>query len=132
LANRNDPLHQAIRTVLRDMKQGNEPTFTTLQNISEFWNVCTRPSTARGGLGLSVEQTERRLRLLERLTVILPDPPRLYESWRSLVVQYRVLGVEVHDAKLVAAMKLNGISQILTLNARDFARYPGIVVLTPK
>jgi hypothetical protein len=35
------------------------------QNLAEFWNVCTRPATARGGLGLSIAETDRRLSVLE-------------------------------------------------------------------
>jgi predicted nucleic acid-binding protein len=102
-----------------------------LQNISEFWNVCTRPQSARGGLGLTMEQAERRLRVLERIFTVLPEPSSLYSTWRQLVISHRVLGVQVHDAKLVAAMTLHGIAQILTFNGRDFARYAGITVVTP-
>jgi predicted nucleic acid-binding protein len=63
---RNDPAYPAIRQAVRNLKTRREQLITTPQNIAEFWNVCTRPTTARGGLGLSIEATERRVRLLER------------------------------------------------------------------
>jgi predicted nucleic acid-binding protein len=107
-------------------------TVTTLQNISEFWNVSTRPMSARGGFGLTIEQAERRLRLLERFITVLPEPAGLYERWRELVLSQRVLGVQVHDAKIVAAMNLHGIQQILTFNGRDFSRYVDVLVITPE
>ena len=131
ITNRNDPLHLAARNAVRDIQNRPERTVTTLQNISEFWNVCTRPASARGGLGLSFEQAEKRLRLLERLIVILPEPPSLYAKWRELVIAQRVLGVQVHDARLAAAMSLHGLTEILTFNSRDFARYSGITAITP-
>ncbi len=39
---------------------------------------------------------------------------------------------DAHDARLVAAMLVHKISQILTFNTQDFQRYPGIVVLSPQ
>lgn len=39
------------------------------------------------------------------------------------MVQHRVIGSKVHDAKLVAAMNVNGVRRILTFNTEDFARY---------
>jgi predicted nucleic acid-binding protein len=128
---RDDPRHQDVRAAVKRLQAGGEQLVTTLQNISEFWNVCTRPSSARGGLGLTLDQAEKRLRLLERLTVILSEPANLYATWRSIVVTHRVLGVQVHDAKLVAAMQLHNIKQILTLNPVDFTRYSTVSTITP-
>lgn len=42
-----------------------------------------------------------------------------------------VSGKNVHDAKLVAAMNVNGISHVLTFNEADFRRYAGIVIVRP-
>ena len=38
----------------------------------------------------------------------------------------------MHDAQLVAAMHIHGVTHLLTLNVRDFARYPGITVVHPQ
>ena len=51
--------------------------------------------------------------------------------WRKLIVAHSVKGKQVHDARLVALMKTNGIAHILTLNGGDFTRYPGIVAIDP-
>jgi predicted nucleic acid-binding protein len=131
IPNRNDLLHGAVRSAVHALTLRGEPVVTTLQNVSEFWNVCTRPTSARGGLGLAFEQAENRLRLLERFITILPEPPGLYAAWRQIVMTHRVSGVQVHDAKLVAAMALHGIDRILTLNATDFRRYAQITAVTP-
>ncbi|HSZ54720.1 MAG TPA: type II toxin-antitoxin system VapC family toxin [Tepidisphaeraceae bacterium] len=131
IPNRNDPLHLNVRAAFRGLQSHGEQLVATLQNMSEFWNVCTRPASARGGFGLTIEQAEKRLRLLERLVTILPDPPALYERWREIVLSHRVSGVQVHDAKLVAGMALHGIGRILTLNPADFRRYSFVSVITP-
>jgi hypothetical protein len=41
-------------------------------------------------------------------------------------VRHGVQGVQGHDARLVAWMQSHGLTHVLTLNAADFARYPGI------
>ena len=43
----------------------------------------------------------------------------------------RVIGKNAHDARLVAAMRVHGVTHLLTFNDQDFARYTGITVLTP-
>lgn len=129
---RNDPAYPAIRQAVRTLKTRGEQIITTPQNMAEFWNVCTRPMTQRGGLGLSVEATEMRLRLLERHFPVLPDNPAVYEKWKALVTTHKVMGANVHDARLVAAMTVHGVTHILTANVRDFRRYPAITVLAPE
>ena len=61
------------------------------QNIVEFWNVCTRPADVNG-LGLSVTATERHVRKLSRMFVIVPDSLQSFEKWLELVVQHSVVG----------------------------------------
>lgn len=64
---------------------------------------------------------------------MFPDTNLTYSEWRRLVVTYRVSGVQVDDARLVAIMKANGAAHILTLNVKDFTRYAseGIVPIDP-
>lgn len=128
---RSDPAYPAIRQAVRILKTRREQLVTTPQNVAEFWNVCTRPTTARGGLGLSIEATERRVRLLERHFRVLPDSPAIYQEWKVLVIGHRIMGVQVHDARIVAAMKAHGVTRILTINVTDFSRYPGIQAFAP-
>src|SRR5207249_9494314 len=131
LVNRSDAEHATVRAALRLLRQRGESLVTAAQNMAEFWNVCTRPASARGGYGLPVAETQRRLRLLERLFVVLTEIPAAYPLWRNLVVAHAVQGVQAHDARLVALMQAHGIAHILTLNGADFARYPGVVAFEP-
>jgi predicted nucleic acid-binding protein len=131
LLDRSDPLHATIRHAVRVLRSRGETLVFTAQNAAEFWNVCTRPHTARGGLGLSVTEAERRLRHIERIFRVLPDDGAAYSIWRNLLVKQAVRGVQVHDSRLVALMQAHGITHVLTLNGGDFARYPGIVPISP-
>jgi predicted nucleic acid-binding protein len=111
-----DPQHAAIRGAVRALRGRGDTLVTLAQNVVEFWNVCTRPTTARGGFGLSIADADRRLRIIERLFRVLPDSLAAYQAWRALVVAHAVKGVQVHDARLVAVMQANRIAHILTLN----------------
>jgi predicted nucleic acid-binding protein len=116
---------------VRVLRRPGDTLVTAAQNAAEFGNVCTRPVSARGGYGLSIADADRRLRVIERLFQALPDRPASYQAWRRLIVAHAVQGVQVHDARLVALMQINGITHILTLNGSDFTRYPGIVPIAP-
>jgi predicted nucleic acid-binding protein len=103
----------------------------TSQNVGEFWNACTRP-LARNGYGLSPQEADRRAGFFEDNLRLLPDTVAVHQEWRKLLVTCHVSGVQVHDARLVAAMRVHAVSRILTFNERDFARYPGIEAMHPR
>lgn len=65
---------------------------------------------------------------LKRLFVMLPELP-LQDAWERLVVAHRVSGKNAHDARLVAAMLVHGVENLLTFNTQDFRRYGEIRVL---
>ncbi|MGN6370598.1 MAG: type II toxin-antitoxin system VapC family toxin [Phycisphaerae bacterium] len=131
LFDRADPDHAAIRNALRSLDNNGDEVVVAPQSVSELWNVCTRPISARGGMGLSVRETDRRVRLIERSFTMLPDSMDVYKTWRRLVVDYKIEGVNVHDARLVAFMIAHQVPRLLTLNIRDFKRYSEITAYTP-
>ena len=103
----------------------------TSQNLVEFWNVCTRPAD-RNGFGFSVAETEERAALIEAKFFLAADSEATHQEWRRIVVAANVSGIHVHDARLVAAMHVHGIGNLLTLNGKDFRRFSGIAVLSPE
>ena len=90
----------------------------------------TRP-IARNGLGLTVADADREVRAIEIGLSLLPDNAAVYERWRRIVVQYSISGVQVHDARLAAAMYVHGVNHILTFNVGDFGRFDGLSPLHP-
>jgi predicted nucleic acid-binding protein len=127
-----DPSHADIHAALRLLRNDGHTLAVGPQNIAEFWSVSTRPAAARGGYGKSVATTERRVQFIERFGTVLDESPAAYRQWRLLLTQHQIQGAAVHDARLIALMQTAGIAHILTLNASDFARYPSIIVTTPR
>jgi predicted nucleic acid-binding protein len=132
LLRRTQPDHQlytvAVESIAQILGTG-EPVYFTLQNISEFWNVVTRP-VANNGLGFAPAMALAEVEKIERILTRLPDTAAVYAEWKRLVVQHSVIGSKVHDARLVATMNVHGVHRILTFNTDDFTRY-GIEVLHP-
>ena len=131
-SDRSHPLYPVIRNAVKKLRQDGYKLQVASQNCVEFWNVVTRP-IEKNGFGLSPAEADRLLRRIERIFPLFPDTHLTYSEWRRLVVTYRVSGVQVHDARLVAIMKANGATHILTLNVKDFTRYvsEGIVPIDP-
>ena len=92
--------------------------------------MYTRPRE-RNGLGLSLGETDRRLHLIEEQFQFLPETESTYAQWRRIVKECGVSGVQVHDARLAAAMNVNNVSRVLTLNPNDFDRFTGISPIHP-
>lgn len=131
LAEKKSPQSLTVLNAIRSLRNAGETLYYTPQIVAEFWNVCTRPASSRGGLGLSVEQTERKADLLEKYFTILHDNPATFAEWRGLVSKLQIKGVQVHDAKLVASMIAYNIPHLVTFNVKDFARFIMINVIDP-
>jgi predicted nucleic acid-binding protein len=97
---------------------------------SLFWNAATRPA-AYNGLGYSHEQAREEIERLEGFFEILSASAASYAAWKELVTAAGVSGVQVHDARLAAVMKVNGITRIVTFNVQDFKRFAGIEAIHP-
>lgn len=115
-------MRAVARRALRMMQRAGAVLCLCPQNLIELWGVSTRPKEANG-LGLGRAQAIRNLSRCETYFRHLPDRPEAFAEWKRLVVTYDVSGLKVHDARLVAAMKVHGISGILTFDTGDFKRY---------
>jgi len=128
-----EPAHpmyaDAVASVKIILAQG-ETVCVFTQNLIEFWNVATRP-VADNGFGFTPAQTGIEVSRIESLLTVVPDDAAIYPEWRRLVLAHSVLGKQVHDARIVAAMNVHSIAHLLTFNGGDFKRYQGITVVAP-
>jgi predicted nucleic acid-binding protein len=118
---------RAINFLLRNP----EATSVIPQNLIEFWAVATRPET-RNGLGLSVNETVEQIAYFKSLFTLLPDTNEVFKEWERLVAQHQVLGKQVYDARLVAAMRVHSLSHLLTFNIGDFKRFTAFTAVSPQ
>ena len=127
---RSDPQHKVVDAALGRLAGQNTALYYTHQNIAELWNAMTRP-VGRNGLGLTIAEAEREVLAIEAGMSLLSESEAVYREWRRIIVQYKVSGVQVHDARLVAAMRAHGVPYIVTFNVADFSRFEGLTAMHP-
>jgi predicted nucleic acid-binding protein len=124
------PMFFSATTAISLLLKRGEKLYITPQNLIDFWNVCTRPKN-KNGLGYSITETREEVAKLKTMFPLLLDTSAIYTEWERLVSTYEVKGVNVHDARLVAAMLIHGLTHILTFNIEDFCRYVEITPVNP-
>jgi predicted nucleic acid-binding protein len=122
---------ETARSAVEALKVEGSSLHIVPQNLVEFWAVATRPPE-NNGLGMTDAEAIRNVNWLESALDLLPEPPETFDQWKGIVVRHRVRGKSVYDARLVAAMIVNGVDHLLTLNAADFARYPEVRAVHPR
>ncbi len=130
MTRRSDPQHPIVDAALAQLAVQGTVFHYAHQNIAELWNAMTRPRT-RNGFGLTVTDAEREVQAIEAGMILLPDNEAVYREWRRIVVQHRVLGVQVHDARMAAVMYVHRVNHVLTLNVADFERFSGLTAIHP-
>ena len=124
-------LRTVARRAVKSLYRQGEHLLCFPQNLVEFWNASTRPA-AGNGLGFTPEQAARYVDRFQTLFDLLPETPEIFPLWRKLVFDYKVSGIQVHDARIVAAMIVHHVDQILSFDLEDFKRYTSITVVHPK
>ena len=129
-----DPAHvmhnDAVSAIEQIRRNGDIPCIVP-QIIIEFRAVCTRPQNVNG-LGMDQLRVQNEIMLLKKVFPLFNDTPERFAEWERIVEMYGSEGKHNHDARLVAAMSIHGISTILTFNKSDFLRYKGFTVVEPK
>jgi predicted nucleic acid-binding protein len=128
--NPNDPAHPSVYASVTKFITTGQALGIVPQNLYEFWVVGTRPAAVNGH-GLTIPECQQMLDGFKAVFTLLPDRPTLLAEWESLVVAHACVGKSAHDARLVAAMRTHGLTELLTFNGSDFRRFPGVTVLDP-
>jgi predicted nucleic acid-binding protein len=124
------PQRETARAAIKALTARGFDLHIVPQNLMELWVVATRPAS-QNGLGMPATEAASELLRLKAMFPLLPDTPAIYPTWERLVTRYQVSGKPAHDARLVAAMQVHGLTTILTFDKTGFTRYAGIEALDP-
>lgn len=122
--------HAAAREAVAQALASGARVTIAPQNVYEFWSLATRPIESNG-LGWTVQRTRYAIETFRSRFPTLHEPPEVLEIWLDLVAAHGLKGKRIHDAHLLATMKANGVSRLLTFNAADFPAMDDIAILTP-
>jgi predicted nucleic acid-binding protein len=124
------PMHGTAKQAVETLINRGEEIFVLPQNLYEFWAIAIRP---RKNNGLELNADEARLHL-EKFAIVFSlkfDIPAIYNEWKDHVYHHKALGKPSHDARIAAAMKVHGITHLLTFNTDDFKRFTDITSVNP-
>lgn len=124
------PMRQASKDAIKVLLDRGETVCVLAQSLYEFWVIATRPLEANG-FGMSATEAQIRLAEFEARLTLKTDRPEIYAEWKQLVTQHSVMGKPAHDARIAAAMKVHGITHLLTFNVGDFKRFQQNTVVSP-
>jgi uncharacterized protein len=98
--------------------------------LHEFLSITTHPRIYKPPtpLAQAIEQIEAWLEA-PGLT-ILSEVDGYWLELRTTLETGRVIGPQVHDARIAALCRLHGVRELWTAD-RDFSRFPGLVVRNP-
>jgi|SRR5882724_11092382 len=130
ITRRSDPQHKIVDSALSRLAEQSAALYSTHQNIAELWNTITQP-VSRNGFGLTGPEAEKEVQAIEAGMTLLPDSEAVYREWRRIIVSHNVSGVQVHDARLAAAMRVHHVTHVLTLNVADFLRFADLTAVHP-
>ena len=87
-------------------------------------------TTTNGGLRLTPAQAKIEMDRLREIFNFLPDSAELFTEWTRIIDVWRLKN-RAPRARMIAAMQVRGISNLLTFNTTYFVGYSNIVVLHP-
>jgi predicted nucleic acid-binding protein len=125
-----DPMRDLAAGAIETLLNRGETVCVFPQNLIELWAVATRP-VANNGLGLSGDAAALELAKTKKILALRLDLPAIFPEWERLIAQHKVMGKQAHDTRIVAAMNVHGITNLLTFNTGDFKRFTHINVFHP-
>lgn len=130
LGDRGHRMHDAALAAIDWLDANGHECVIVPQVLYEYWVVATRPREDNG-LGMPVADAEAAVSQWVAVFRLLLDERGVFSQWRELVVDNGVRGKNAHDARLVAAMRRHGVTDLLSFNKFDFIRFTAINVFTP-
>ena len=84
------------------------------------------------GLGWNTELTKNHVNDLLDNFRLITEKSDIFTNWLQLVADYDIKGKRTHDIRLLAIMKSNNITHLLTFNPKDFILVPNITIVHPQ
>lgn len=113
------------RAALRLLERGRDLVFSA-QIVREYLVATTRPIEANG-LGLPLADALTNMMELRTVVRLLPEERPVLPALLALLRAVRCEGKNIHDALVVATMRVHGVSLLVTSNPTHFTRFQELV-----
>jgi predicted nucleic acid-binding protein len=128
--NEDSPWQSVAEQTLEEWRREGKQLCVSVQVLREYLAVTTRPAPGQtippDSVAIAENLTEFRKNFL-----VLEDTRPVSEELEVLARQFSVQGRQVHDANIVATLRVHGLRDLLTHNTADFKRYSSLVTVHP-
>lgn len=125
------PQHATARILIDSARDASVTLYVTSQILCEFYSIITNSrrvtSPLSSAAALDILSTLLALPGLH----VLPLPVSAVAGWMTLLQRRPVIGANIYDLQIVAAMQANGIQRIYTFNSSDFLAFSELTVVIP-
>lgn len=113
-----------------ELAEGRVPWAIPWPCVHEFLAISTHPKiySPPTPLDAAIDQVESWLE--SPSLVLLTESERYWQEFRRILETGKIVGPQVHDARIAGLCLLHGISELWTAD-RDFSRFPGVKVRNP-
>lgn len=130
-AHREDsPFHEAAFQHVTELAEGPATWAIPWPCLHEFLAIVTHPRIYTPPTPLDQALDQVNAWLESPTLVLLAESEAYWPTLRALLVSGRVVGAQVHDARIAALCQQNGVRELWSAD-RDFSRFAGFLVVNP-
>jgi toxin-antitoxin system PIN domain toxin len=130
-AHREDsPWHDAAYARIAEPAEGRAAWAIPWPCLYELLAIATHPRIYRPPTPLAQAIYQIQAWLETPSVTVLSEVNGYWPELRTTVETSRVIGPQVHDARVAALCRLHGVRELWAAD-RDFSRFPGLVVRNP-
>jgi predicted nucleic acid-binding protein len=123
------PFHAEALQKLKDLWSAGVELWWSRQILREYLAALTKPQSFTVPVPASILISQMQ-QFHQKLTVA-EDGPNVTSLLLHLFSTISMGGKQIHDANIVATMQAHQISNLLTHNTADFARFASIITIVP-
>jgi predicted nucleic acid-binding protein len=123
------PFYAPAFARLDELRQAGAELWVSRQILREYLVVLSRPQPFTPPLPAAtligdITRFQSQFRIAE-------DGPAVTSSLLALLASIPLGGKQIHDANIVATMKVHGLNRLLTHNTAEFARFGHLIQVEP-
>lgn len=127
---RDSGFHRAASSRLRDLAEGQPSWALPWPCVHEFLAIVTHPRIYDPPSSLEAATDQVAAWLESPSVVLLSEGDDHWDRLSSAVMEARIAGPVVHDARIVALCRSHGVEALWTID-RDFGRFPELKTFNP-
>ena len=122
--------HETADALLRTLAEGGHAWSIAWPSVHEFYSIVTHPRVYRPPTPSARALDQIEAWLASPSLVLLAETSRHWSSLRGMILDAKIEGPKVHDARIAALCVQHGVRELLSAD-RDFSRFPQITVRNP-